>query len=192
MSTKTTLWAEVEQSDEIPEKLDTSLQDFLDYWLSLQARHGRVPRKSEFDPLDVARLWRGIAVIEVIRQDGQDNRYRYRFLGTSHDLINGASYSGRFIDETLPEVEMAVLRPVYDKVVSSRRPHYWRRRTHDTSVEPAAYERVLAPFLGDGDGVDYLIGFWRWEWRTGIPKGLQHALAASGSDESELQHAERG
>jgi len=166
------LWAEVSSPAGNPETLDSGLQSFLDYWLSLEKRHGRPPRKSEFDPLDVARLWRGIAVIEVAREEGRQNRFLYRFLGTNHDHVNGASYSGQFMDETLPEAEMAVIQPVYDGIIHESRPHYWHRRGLMTTLEPPSYERVLTPFLGRGDRVDFLIGYWRWHWRTGIPTGL--------------------
>lgn len=173
MSTESLLWAEVGTSDVYPEALESGLQSFLDYWMALEGKHARTPRKSEFDPLDVARLWRGIAVIEVVREEGRSNRFRYRFLGTNHDHVNGASYSGQFMDETLPEAEMAAIQPVYDDVIRRGRPHYWHRRGRMTALEPQAYERVLTPFLGSGDRVDFLIGYWRWRWRTGIPTGLR-------------------
>lgn len=173
MSTESKLWAEVRIPDAYPEVLQSDLQSFLDYWMSLEKKHARSPRKSEFDPLDVARLWRGLAVIEVIREEGRQNRFLYRFLGTNHDLVNGASYSGRFMDQTLPEAEMAAIQPVYDGVIRQNRPHYWHRRGLMTALEPPAYERVLTPFLGQGDRVDFLIGYWRWHWRTGIPTGLR-------------------
>lgn len=172
MSTNSMLWAEVRAPAGDPESLESGLQSFLDYWLSLERKHGRPPRKSEFDPLDVARLWRGIAVIEVVREEGRDHRFLYRFLGTSHDHINGASYSGRFVDETLPAAEVAAIQPIYNGVIHGKRPHYWHRRGLAATLEPAAYERVLAPFLGTGDRVDFLIGYWRWHWRTGLPRGL--------------------
>lgn len=173
MSTESLLWAEVGSSDGYPEALESGLQSFLDYWMSLESKHGRTPRKSEFDPLDVARLWRGIAVIEVARKEGRANRFRYRFLGTNHDHVNGASHSGKFMDETLPEAEMAAIQPVYEDVIRQGRPHYWHRRGRMTTLEPQSYERVLTPFLGSGDRVDFLIGYWRWHWRTGIPTGLR-------------------
>ena len=173
MSTESMLWAEIRTPEGYPEALESGLQSFLDYWTCLQQKHARSPRKSEFDPLDVARLWRGIAVIEVVREEGRANRFLYRFLGTNHDHVNGASYSGRFMDETLPEAEMAAIQPVYDGVIQGNRPHYWYRRGLTTTLEPPAYERVLTPFLGKGDRVDFLIGYWRWHWRTGIPTGLR-------------------
>lgn len=173
MSTDSKLWAEVGTPAGEAVSLKSGLQSFLDYWLSLERNYGRPPRKSEFDPLDVARLWRGIAVIEVVRDEGSDNRFLYRFLGTSHDHVNGASFSGRFMDEILSMAEMAVIQPIYDGVIHGRRPHYWHRRGLVANVEPAAYERVLTPFLGQGDHVDFLIGYWQWHWRTGMPTGLQ-------------------
>ncbi len=173
MSTESMLWTEVSKSTGIPDALESGLQSFLDYWQSLERECGGTPRKSEFDPLDVARLWRGIAVIEVIREEGRENRFLYRFLGTNHDHVNGASFSGRFMDETLPAAEMGVLEPVFNRVIHSRQPHYWHRRSLMPTLEPEAYERVLVPFLGTGDRVDFLIGYWRWHWRTGIPTGLR-------------------
>lgn len=156
-----------------PGHLRADMQEFLSFWQDLEARHGRLPRKSEFDPLDVTRFWRGIGVIEIVRRSGKDDRYKYRFLGTGHDHVNGVSHSGCFMDDVLPEPELAAVRPVFNKIINEARPHYWFRRARVPGRELTGYERVLTPFLGKGDTVDFLIGYWAWHWLPGRPTGLR-------------------
>ncbi|MDF1721204.1 MAG: PAS domain-containing protein [Minwuia sp.] len=173
MTANSAEWTEVVATARTPAHLRDDLQTFLGYWQGLKHQMGRLPRKSEFDPLDVARLWRGIGIIEIVRQPGMDDRYRYRFLGTGHDHVNGASHSGRFMDDVLPEAEMSALRPVLVKVVNDAQPHYWFRRARASGRELTGYERVLTPFLGTGETIDFLIGYWVWHWQPGRPPGLR-------------------
>jgi len=172
MQTESVQWQEVSTSSETPDALPHDIQGFLDFWTSLTRTHGRLPRKSEFDPLDVAPFWRGIAVIEVVREEGREDRYFYRFLGTSHDEVNGMPHSGCYMHEVLPPREVAATQPVFNHVVSSRLPHYWHRRRKVPGQELLGYERILTPFLGKGDTVDFLIGYWKWHWRRNQGNGL--------------------
>lgn len=173
MTTSPAEWMEVAAAPSSFGHLRKDMQEFLTFWQDLQARHGRLPRKSEFDPLDVARFWRGIGVIEIVRTPGRIDRYRYRFLGTGHDHVNGASHSGCFMDDMLPEAELTAVRPVFNKIINEAQPHYWFRRARVRGRELTGYERVLTPFLGKGETVDFLIGYWVWHWLPGRPAGLR-------------------
>jgi len=175
MTTHPAEWTDVTATTDPSRPLRQDMQDFLSYWQELHDRHGRVPRKSDFEPLNLAGFWRGIAIIEVHRQTGRQDRFRYRFLGTGYDLVNGVSHSGRFMDELLSETELDAVRPVFNAIITDGKPHYWHRQARIPGRELSGYERVLTPFLGAGDTLDFLIGYWVWHWQTGRRTGLRVA-----------------
>lgn len=71
------------------------VQEGLQYWERIRGPR-RMPSRMDLDPVDVPHLLPYVMLIDVLR-DPLD--FRFRLLGTAHDLIVGGNYRGRRFSE---------------------------------------------------------------------------------------------
>ncbi len=151
-------------TQEWPESLPEPLALFLAYWRQHCGPDGRPPLRRDIDPLDMpARILPGLGLIEALAQPDGRVRYRYRLLGTDHLVANGREHTGLYFDDLHPAAEMAVVEPLYARLLAGRQPHYWRRPSTDPSRRHMGYSRILAPLLNDAGEGAFLLGYWLWE-----------------------------
>ena len=151
----------------LPEKLAL----FLAYWRGLPRPLGPIPPRRLVDPLDIPlQLWPGLGLIEALPQSpGGKLRYRYRLLGTDHYAANGRENGGRIFDELHPAAELAVIEPLYARLLGAGEPHYWRRPSANPERRHNGYARIIAPLADDQGRGAYLFGYWLWEnLRSGV------------------------
>ncbi|MGH6890999.1 MAG: PAS domain-containing protein, partial [Dongiaceae bacterium] len=91
------------------------------YW---QARaRGKVPSRSEIDPVDVRELLPNLMMIDVL---GDPLRFRYRLVGTRVVQYTGFDFTGRCLDEMVFQGR-DFIEQCYRRMLAERRPifgHY--------------------------------------------------------------------
>ncbi len=133
-----------------------ALQRLYDYWLS-KREDGKIPGRSDVDPLDIPDILPHICLLDVERTD-DSLRFRFRLFGTQHQEFNQRDFTGQLIDEVFPPEAAAKVNAAYRQVVESGEPHYWRENLAFEGREHIAYERLICPLASDGETVNMLIG----------------------------------
>ncbi len=131
----------------------------LEYWNHLAQRLGRLPKRSEVDPLELPTgLLPNIFLIDVVRVAGSPvSRFRFRLLGaaiTARETVR----PGQFLDDYSPTIADDMTRQYLDcleRRVSIRRTSLaWDHPTKEFIY----YHVMLLPLSDDGVTVDTLIG----------------------------------
>jgi hypothetical protein len=143
-------------TDEIAEFISAIRSDVLRHlvahWQGLRGQR-RMPRRTDFDPLDVRRALGYISLIEVRRDP---LRFYFRLDGTKQVDLFGLDCTRRYLDEAMPADHAAMAAASFSEVVDSRAPRYHRRTIpfHHRLID---YEIVILPFSNDGERVDMLM-----------------------------------
>jgi hypothetical protein len=90
------------------------------YWHG-KCRGGRLPRRTDIDPLDIPRLLPYLTIVEVVKDE---RRYVYRLVGTKEVEIRGQDPTGKSVAEAYygPSVDEAHM--FYDQAVVTAGPVY--------------------------------------------------------------------
>jgi hypothetical protein len=145
---------------------DRRWDEFLRCWESLYAKHARLPRRQEFDPLDLSLpIWPHLYLVDVVRgaEDSQP-RFRMRLLGGRVVEIE-RTRRGQYLDELMaaPRYEAAVqqYRDCLEGRIAIRKSSLeWE----DAYKRHIAYHVLLLPFSDDGARVDHLLGMVIYEF----------------------------
>ena len=127
------------------------------YWLA--KAKGRVPSRSDIDPVDVRELLPNLMLIDVV---GDPARFRYRLVGTRVVQYTGFDFTGRCIDEMVFQGR-DFMEQCYRRMLAERRPvfgHYaWLVRSrHFGQCEFAVF-----PLSDDGVAVNRAVGIEDYE-----------------------------
>ena len=130
----------------------------LGYWRELIDHLGRLPHRSEIDPLSLPKLWPHLFLVDVVRTNGEAPRFRFRLLGgaiTARESVR----PGQFIDDfkAMRDSEriMRHYHNTLDLKVSIRSATLaW---DHPTK-EFITYRALLLPLSDDGQVVDTILG----------------------------------
>ncbi len=142
---------------------DLELRQLHDYWLS-KHRDGRLPRRSDIDPLEVPRLLKGLALLEVV---GDAEDFVFVLAGSRIEEAYGRSLKG----VTLGELRQTADRETVDRktaemspgaeqfgaAVRSREPQYQQGDLREYGREHWAYRHLILPLSSDGERVDCLL-----------------------------------
>lgn len=125
------------------------------YWRS-KSRDGRLPRRADFDPVDIPRLLSHLTLVDVV---DDARRYVYRLVGTKEVEIRGRDPTGRsVIDGFLgPSVEDAL--SWYDRTVSERAPQYDNRPFVSTDGRWFGDATIFLPMSDDGARINLILVF---------------------------------
>lgn len=130
----------------------------LDYWRDLAARLGRLPRRGELDPVEIATVLPHLFLVDVVRDATTPPRFRFRLLGgaiTARESVR----PGQFLDDYggMRESER-IMRHYFDaldlKVRVRSASLAWDHPTKDFIT----YHALLLPLSEDGAAVDTLLG----------------------------------
>jgi hypothetical protein len=132
----------------------------LGYWTRLAQASGRMPARTEIDPLELpVELLPNIFLVDVVRDaGGPAPRFRFRLLGmaiTARETVK----PGQYLDENPPSTAIDEMTRQYlaclDRRVSVRSTNLaW---DHPTK-EFITYRVMLLPMSSDGIEVDTLLG----------------------------------
>jgi hypothetical protein len=132
----------------------------LEYWNHLAQRLGRLPKRSEVDPLELPTgLLPNIFLVDVVRSAGAAvPRFRFRLLGsaiTARETVRPGQYLDEHYSDRVPDEMTPQYLHCLERRVSIRRANLaW---DHPTK-EFISYHVMLMPLSDDGKDVDTLIG----------------------------------
>ncbi len=124
------------------------------YWKSL-SRDGAMPRRADFDPVEVPLLLPYIYLVDVI-DGGQD--FKYRLVGTHITESVGFDFTGQRISEFMKTNESEDRAAAYADCLQSGMPNCSAGNLVDYGRDYMLYERLLCPFSMDGNTVDVILG----------------------------------
>jgi hypothetical protein len=131
----------------------------LEYWNHLAQRLDRLPRRAEIDPVDLpVGLLPNIFLVDVVRVDGAQPRFRFRLLGaaiTARERVRPGQYLDDYLTETTPDDMTRQYLDCLQRGVRIRRTNLaWDH----PSKEFISYHVMLLPLSGDGTVIDALLG----------------------------------
>lgn len=136
---------------------DRNVQRLYEYWLS-KHRDGKLPGRSDIDPLDIPDLLPIFILIDVEKGGDGGPRFRVRLTGTKLVDRMGEETAGKLIEEAFLESQAKEINAAYRRVVESGEPHCWDYALPMRDREHVRYQRIVCPLASDGTNVDALCG----------------------------------
>lgn len=157
--------------DELPATATAAIRSLLEYWNERRGPRD-MPRRSDFDPMDVPRHLPGLLLIDVegVRPDGI-GIYRYRVVGGNEVANRGHNPTGRLVEDGFYAVSLEEALADYDAVRTSGRPLYARVTFLDERERPVHEDTILVPFSEDGTTVTQILVYSEklpWEERSSL------------------------
>lgn len=143
---------------------DDRVRAIYDYWRAIHRCVDSLPRRADFDPLDVPKLLPWIWLTDVYRDP---IRFRYRLFGTRHCDAMGADYTGQWLDEAFPDFPGEPGYADYLQVAEQRRPSYRKGPAQYHVPNYRTIERILLPMVDDDDAVNMLLALTVYHDRIG-------------------------
>jgi hypothetical protein len=141
--------------------LPEELQTFYEFWRRKHRPDG-LPRRSDFDPLDLKPYLGRIMILQVERSDPGRLRFRYRLYGSAIADLQRRDLTGRYVDETFSPVRYARTQRSYATVMEHGCAQFLVGRA-PLGKDFIVYERILCPLRGEtGDDVGFLIALFRY------------------------------
>ena len=129
------------------------------YWSSLRVG-GRLPARTQVDPIALKRLLPTISLIDVQAPlDGAAPTYRQRLAGTGLYPIYGREITGRPIEDIYAEKELAYWREQLDQVVQTARPAVGCHTVTSRQGSASSLLWIRLPLAADGLRVDMVLGY---------------------------------
>ncbi len=139
---------------------DSGLVGLYDYWTALRDKLGRLPRRSEVDPLD---LPPDVLPGMIILERDPDRRFWCRLAGTRLREIYGFEVTGKYLDEIVPSGAATLRTGIYQQALDGRCAVFCRLRFSVPGREFVASDRLYVPVLGEeGDAATILVGAQRY------------------------------
>ncbi|WP_416899932.1 MAG: PAS domain-containing protein [Minwuia sp.] len=141
-------------ADSIPESADPRIFRFLDAWRG--ARHGRLlPRKRDFEPLDVADL---LGCVWLYRYDGEAGDFICRLAGEAVNDAWGGSIRGLTLRRIVGEADYPVMIGRWRRIVSTPLIHYGADSERLSGLSARRAERLLMPMTDDEGEAVFMLG----------------------------------
>ena len=132
---------------------DPELRDLHDYWLT-KHRDGRLPRRGDIDPLEVPRLLKSLALLEVV---GDAEDFVFVLAGSRIEEAHGRTLKGVTLGELRGTVESSPSAEQYAAAVRFRVPQYRHADLREYGKEHWACQHLILPLSSDGERVDCLL-----------------------------------
>jgi hypothetical protein len=140
----------------LPPGCDARLKRFAHY-LAEKAPHGRLPRRQDIEPVEIPELLPYLVLYDVVPQESGCPRYRTRLVGTRVVELLGDETTGKFLDDFLPIKKGAEIIGEYDRILTTKQPHYLEGRLSNRGREHILFQRIVFPLARDGKEVDMLV-----------------------------------
>ena len=127
------------------------------YWLD--RAKGKVPSRSEIDPVDVRELLPNLMMIDIL---GDPPRFRYRLVGTRVVQYTGFDFTGRCIDEMVFQGREFMIQ-CYHRMLAEKRPVFGHYAWLVRSRHFGQCEFGLFPLSDDGNTVNRAISIEDYE-----------------------------
>jgi hypothetical protein len=132
------------------------LADFFQYWLSIHPAPGLLPGRQHFDPLDIPFVMPRMWLLDVVRGDGL--QFRYRLVGTKEVETLEREVTGEWLDDVHPRIKgNPALLDRYRFMVEQGKPTYRKGFVNFSHKrEHVRVENFMAPLAEDGRTVDII------------------------------------
>lgn len=128
---------------------DPDLARLYDYWRALRERLGRLPYRSEIDPLDLPpAVLPSLMILE--RDDAR--RFRCRLAGTRMRELYGFEVTGLYLDEIVAAGAASFRVAIYQQALDGHCAAFCRLRIAIPGREFVASDRLYVPALDDDTG----------------------------------------
>lgn len=130
----------------------------LDYWRDLSARLGRLPRRTEIDPVNFPALLPHLFLVDVVRNGDAQPRFRFRLLGgaiTARESVR----PGQFLDD-FPGMRDSerIMRHYCDTLELKIRVRSASLAWDHPTKNYITYHALLLPLSEDGMTADTILG----------------------------------
>ncbi len=132
---------------------DAELRELYQYWLA-QHRDGRLPRRGDIDPLEVPRLLKSLALLEVV---GDAEDFVFVLAGSRIEEVHGRTLKGVALGELREDRAETPSAGDYVAAVRSRAPQYQQVDLKEYGKEHWVCRRLILPLSSDGERVDCLL-----------------------------------
>lgn len=144
--------------------------DFINFWIDWVDRLGRLPRRSECDPIELKPWLSTVRIIRVepgfpehAHKPGLKYRYYYRLIGTEHRDYDDRDYTNHYLDSTNLSLDrVAYLGRTYERIISSRWPVMMNHDHFGSGHGIYECQRVLCPITDAHGDVKELFGVWSY------------------------------
>ncbi len=133
-----------------------ALQALWSYWRDL-ARGAPIPRRSDFDVLDVpVSAWPRVFMIDVLEGE---KKYRFRVIGSYVVAAHKKDYTGRLvINEEIPNVTQTHAYRLIGESIASRAPKYFYDQTVFRFTNfSSMVEQIFLPLVDKDDKISSLV-----------------------------------
>lgn len=132
--------------------------ELLRYW-EAKRQGGRLPARSDIDPLDLHRLLPHLLLFDVVRaEDG--TRFKFRVAGTAFSTLIDRDVTGLYLDELGPSDRVATVISGLTAIVETGRPCFLAGRPTLHSDQVPMVKRLGVPLATDGRAVDMILAVW--------------------------------
>ncbi len=132
---------------------DAELRELYAYWRS-KHRSGRLPARVDVDPLDIPRLLKHIAILEVV---GEAEDFVFALAGSRIEDVHGRGLKGLSLQQLREEVEVSPSKDKYVAAVRTREPQFQDANLKEFGKAYWACRRIILPLSSDGERVDALL-----------------------------------
>lgn len=134
-----------------------TLRRLLRLWrVQRDRRGGRLPRRQDFDPLELGSKL--LPYISIVERDG--DRLRFRLCGTGLAKAAGLDLTGAYVDALNPNKDYAhYITSLYEQAMSRCLPLLSESIfIGSIAVAQGRTQRLICPLAYDGETVDHFIG----------------------------------
>ena len=125
-------------------------------WWRAHIDAGRLPSRSDFDPVDHRSLLGWIVLFDVVRRE-RDTDFRYRLWGSEITTLVGRDHTGRLHSEVVSPDAMAFGRRCFFWVMEHKLPQVVQQRVPFEGRKFLTYERLALPLSNCGAEVDRIM-----------------------------------
>lgn len=138
-----------------------ALVKLFDYWVS-HSVDGRLPARSQIDPLDVPDLLSGIFLIDVDYQNGEP-RFRFRLIGSRIATVVESDPTGMWFEDFYDKNNIGYMQKLYRSVALTGEPFTNHSHAPFSDKDFVKLDRLLLPLSSDGSQVDMILGYLSFE-----------------------------
>lgn len=143
-------------------QIGPGIERFVDYWANRREPGGRPPLLASIKAYELAAQASSLVLFDAERRDDHGFRFRCREMGARHMDFSGTDLTGKLLEDVFAEDDARFFSNIYWGVLTTGRPHYWRRPSAIPGREFETYERVIAPVDDPNHPLGTLIGLWQW------------------------------
>lgn len=129
------------------------LIELLALWESRTAG-GKLPARTDFDSIELARFGGRIALIEI---EPSTKRFRFRLVGTHITGMLNRDASGQYLDELYAPGHYELVVSSYNYCIENKRPIRIESQMTHAEKDHVRFEAIDLPLASDGTNVDMIM-----------------------------------